>query len=618
MKILRYLMTPIIIFVICQIFFLTNFWEGLQDKASDFFFRLRGAQEISGDIVIVAIDDESFNSLDVRWPFPRDYYAHLIDNLEKAGVEKIVFDVLFTDSSDNSADSILAETAKKYDNIVFAGKIVDVQTASYSKQEMLKPIKQIENANIPWGIVNVPQDKDGFVRSYSLKYNLLNNRFFSIGFWGAKYKGINYDEWGNNFSENNRFFRLSDTFIPRNSYGRVALNFFGPARTFPMYSFANVLDDSTFTLPDFDVDSFDEFLKDGVFKNKIILIGSTVDELRDNFYTPFFEGKEMMPGVEIHANFIEMVKQQHFLTEFPFIYWLIFSLLSMILFYILFNLIKPVYALYLGLALSVASLYTGFFFFTHKALLIPVLQIPLLIAVLYIFSLVSHYVKTAKERKFIKSAFSHYLAPELVNELLKNPDKLEYGGKEQELTVLFSDIRDFTTYTEKHQPKETVAILKEFYTAMVDIVKNNNGIVDKFVGDELMTLFGVPVYYEDHAFHACKTALEMRARLQELCEKWKEENKDPIEIGIGLNSGTAVVGNLGSEQIFDYSAIGDTINLGARLESINKNYNTETKIIISEYTYEQAKERIIVNYIDSVVVKGKTYAVKIYELVGIK
>ncbi|MDD2230286.1 MAG: adenylate/guanylate cyclase domain-containing protein, partial [Candidatus Cloacimonetes bacterium] len=178
-------------------------------------------------------------------------------------------------------------------------------------------------------------------------------------------------------------------------------------------------------------------------------------------------------------------------------------------------------------------------------------------------------------------------------------------------------IRDFTTYSENHSPQETVNILKEYLTAMVNVIVANQGILDKFVGDEIMALFGTPVALPNHALSACTVALQMRAKLSELQQKWEAEGKGSFEIGIGINTGQAVVGNLGSEQIFDYTAIGDTINLGARLEGINKEYETTKHIIISEFTLELVKDQVKVRYLDEVKVKGKNEAVKIYELLDL-
>jgi adenylate cyclase len=255
--------------------------------------------------------------------------------------------------------------------------------------------------------------------------------------------------------------------------------------------------------------------------------------------------------------------------------------------------------------------------FIHLHLVFPILLSIFIVLIIYVASLLANYFKTNKERKFIRTAFSRYMSPELVKELLKNPKNLQYGGVQRELTVLFSDVRSFTPYAESHSPHETVAVLQEYLTAMVDIIFANDGILDKFVGDEIMALYGTPLALQNHALAACKTALAMHDRLKELQAKWISEGKDPFDIGIGINTGTVIVGNLGSEQIFDYTAIGDAINLGARLEGVNKEYHTAKKIIISEFTYEKVKDLVKANYLDAVNVKGKEETVKIYELIDV-
>jgi adenylate cyclase len=264
------------------------------------------------------------------------------------------------------------------------------------------------------------------------------------------------------------------------------------------------------------------------------------------------------------------------------------------------------------------TLVTAFYLFIGLNLLFPMVEYIILILMLYVSAVVVHYIRSQREKKFIKNAFQQYMSSELVDELLKNPKSLKYGGSQQEISVLFSDIRAFTPYTEKHKPEETVLILKEYLTAMVDVIKNNGGIVDKFVGDEIMALFGTPIPRADHALMACRTAVEMRKVFDRLLLKWKEQGRDPFEMGIGVNSGIAVVGNLGSEQIFDYTAIGNTVNLGARLEDLNKQYQTERKIIISEDTYMRVKDSVEACFLADAQIRGFDLPVRIYELSDIK
>ncbi|MDP8204130.1 MAG: adenylate/guanylate cyclase domain-containing protein, partial [Candidatus Tenebribacter mawsonii] len=355
------------------------------------------------------------------------------------------------------------------------------------------------------------------------------------------------------------------------------------------------------------------------FKNKIVLIGLTSVEFHDTHHTPFFsENNQLMPGVEIHANFIETVLRSDYLTRFPIIPYLLFTFLITILLFIFNSIIKPTVSVFINIVFIIGFIWISYFLFSTEQILVPILQIPILIIIIYIVGLVFQYVQTVKERKFIKQAFGQYIAPELVEELIRDPKKLEYGGVQKEVTVLYSDIVSFTPYTESHSPKETVDILREYLTEMVDIITENKGTLDKFVGDEIVAIFGAPVELDDHAFYACNAAMEMRQRMDELQEKWKSENRDPFEIGIGINTGVVTVGNLGSEQIFDYTAIGDNMNAGARIEALTRDYETKNNIIISESTFEQAKDKINAKYIDDATVKGKKIVIKIHELLSIK
>ncbi|MCK4312818.1 MAG: adenylate/guanylate cyclase domain-containing protein, partial [Candidatus Cloacimonetes bacterium] len=554
-------------------------------------------------------------------PFPREYHARLIENLEKAGVKQIIFDIEFTEKTNPTSDELLARTAGKYKNIILAGKLIKTIYNYSIREQFLSPIKLITQKGVQWGTVNISADGDGFVRRYELFQKRGKQIKLSIGVLSLAncYKLLNFEEEVKNYPG---LFKIGGNYIPKVTSKSSLINYCGPSRTFSTYDYADVIDDSTFTT------SFEKELETELnqyydlaenFKDKIVLIGLTSVEFHDTHHTPFFtEDKQLMAGVEIHANFIEMALQKDYLTEFSFVKYLIFFfLVSFILFFIYSN-VKPSLSIFLNVFLIIGYLIFSYYLFTSKSLLISPLEIPTLIIVVYVVGLVFQYIKTVQERKFIKQAFGHYIAPELVNELIKDPKKLEYGGVQKELTVLFSDIVSFTPYTESHSPKETVDILREYLTEMVEIVTRNKGTLDKFVGDEIIAIFGAPVDLEDHAFWACKAALEMRERLNELHEKWKAEKRDPFEMGIGINSGLLTVGNLGSEQIFDYTAIGDNMNAGARVEALTRDYKTKNNIIISESTYQLVKDSIISNFIDETKVKGKSISIKIYELLGIK
>ncbi|MDD3563240.1 MAG: adenylate/guanylate cyclase domain-containing protein [Candidatus Cloacimonetes bacterium] len=607
----------LIIIAFIKILFLFPVFHSLDFKVQDSLFRLRGPRTPSEEVVIIAIDDASFGALNISWPFPREYHAKLIENLSLAGARLIVFDVEFTENSRPEADALLAEMSHEYQNVIFAGKVIRGLDPN-APDQVLTPIPEIMAFETPWGIVNMSSDSDNTIRKYDLFELLDDSPYYSLGVAALANSRVYQTEWHQHIKNKQDRLRVADHSIPLRAQNQALINYYGPANTFPSVSYASVIDDSTVSMPGYQGLEFDEFydiVESGLLKDKIVLVGATVDELHDRFPTPF--GGEWTSGVEIHANFLNMVLTGDYLSEFNFWLFLCLELIVLLALCVVFRRLKPQWSVLVLIFIIGLQYFLAYQLFARYSLLIPILQTAVSLFLIYIASILRHYLDTMKEKRFIRSAFQQYMAPELVNELLKNPENLCYGGSLQEVSVLFSDIRDFTTYSENHSPQETVNILKEYLTAMVNVIVANQGILDKFVGDEIMALFGTPVPLPNHALSACTVALEMRAKLSELQDKWVAEGKGSFEIGIGINSGQAVVGNLGSEQIFDYTAIGDTINLGARLESINKEYETAKHIIISEFTLEHVKDQVKVRYLDEVKVKGKNKAVKIYELLDL-
>lgn len=619
MKLLRLILIALVVTLVMKLIFITDFWQKLEFAMQDLHFQLRGPVQVSDEIVIVEIGDNTFSSLNERWPFPRSYFSQLIENLQAAGARQIIFDVEFTERSTVAEDKKLAETAAQYDNIIFAGKIIRESTSQFAKEQILPPIKELHETGALWGTVNISLESDGFVRRYEMFQPVQKGFVYSIGILSLA--TLHQDSnWQQQINNGRSFFQVRNKFIPKDSRKSTRLNFYGPAGSFQYYDFADVLDDADFELPlGYDINSFEIYKENNNFKDKIVLIGATADEFHDSHNTPFAgQSGKLMPGVEVHANFIEMVLNDAYITVFPGLYFFIILLIVGILLLLLNYYVKPSKTIFLNFLLFLGSLFLAYYLFKNERLIFPSLEIPALILVMFVLGLVFQYIKTFKERKFIKEAFDQYMAPELVNQLIKDPRKLQYGGKQREITVLFADIREFTPYTESHSPRETVTILQEYLTAMVEVLRENKGTIDKFVGDAIIAIFGDPVELDNHAFWACKAALEMRQKFLELKEKWSAEKKDLFEIGIGLNSGSATVGNLGSRQIFDYTAIGDTMNSGARIEDLNKQYDTQNNILISESTFLLAKERLLTNFVDDVVLRGKKESIRLYELLGLR
>jgi len=274
------------------------------------------------------------------------------------------------------------------------------------------------------------------------------------------------------------------------------------------------------------------------------------------------------------------------------------------------------FCLYIGLVLIwIAFVAAAFIFFGIWIELVFPLGLSLS---LYLGITGYKFIIEEKEKRWIRRAFSRYVSEEIMEEILKDPSKLQLGGERRTITVLFSDIKGFTSYSEKRSPEQTLTILNEYLDAMTKVIFKNRGTLDKYVGDEIMALFGAPTHEDPKvcAQRAVRTACEMMECLNGLQEKWVSEGKAPLDIGIGVNTGEVVVGNVGSTIVMDYTVIGDAVNLGARLEALTRQFNNH--IIISGFTYDYVKDIVRTKPLESIKVKGKDIPVMIYDVIGLK
>jgi adenylate cyclase len=321
-------------------------------------------------------------------------------------------------------------------------------------------------------------------------------------------------------------------------------------------------------------------------------------------------------GIEHHANALNTILNQDFIVKFTDTQNILILLLIAILMGFLIPKFSIVVSIVFTAALAVIYIVISYVLFDTMNLLwifaTPVMQIGATFTVITVYRVLTE----QREKRYIRQTFSKFVSKSVVDDLLKNPEKLKLGGEKKILTVLFSDIRGFTTISEKMTPEALVEHLNEYLQAMTEIVLHDDGTLDKYVGDEIMAFWGAPVPQEDHAFLACKAAVKMMEDLHKLNEKWRQMGKPELNIGIGLNTGDMVVGNMGSSSRMDYTLMGDNVNLGARLEGTNKIYGTN--IIISESTYEYVKDRVFARELDLIRVKGKQQPVKIFELIDIK
>ncbi len=407
--------------------------------------------------------------------------------------------------------------------------------------------------------------------------------------------------------------------VPVSYEGAMTINYAGRQHMVPHASIADLLSENkkTVTVTTWNEkarrDDKKEILKGDFFKDKILVLGATAIGVFDLRVTPFDEN---FPGVETHANVIDNLLRRDFFKQnkkedmlMPLVMLAIGFIISIAL-----SRFGALYGLIFAFLIGAAILFIDKHFLFGRGILVssglPMAQVFLTYMTLTTYK----YFTEERSKKELRGTFSKYVSPAIVEEILKDPKNLELGGRKERITVFFSDVRGFTTISEKLDPRALSDLLNSYLTPMTDLVFKNKGTLDKYMGDAVMAFFGAPIHYPDHAKHACRCALQSLEKLKELQADYVRKGLPVIDIGIGLNTGECSVGNMGSQTVRSYTVMGDPVNLASRLEGINKEYGT--RIIISENTYKEIKDDFVCREVDWVRVKGKLQPVKIYELIS--
>lgn len=435
------------------------------------------------------------------------------------------------------------------------------------------------------------------------------------------------------------YFYFNEKKIPQYDRNSILINFYGSNRTFPHIKLIDVLDDKNFKTKDeieleVDINTWDDLqygiLYSGKLKDKVVIIGSTMPEDRDLFPVSFARGKRkgdnLMYGVEFHANIVQNVIWNDFLSIQSKVSEIITIILLTVFAFYSTSLIRRIKIRFgilieiinvLLIAIAVYFYYLiSIYVFINQKIVLAIVSPSLSLIIGYFGSTAYHFIKERMQNVVIKGMFSQYVSRAVVNELISNPDKLRLGGEKKNLSILFSDIAGFTTFAEKKDPEELVSLINEFLSEMSDIIIASEGTLDKYLGDAVMAFWGAPLEVKDHAEKACMTALQMQSALVKLRDRWTQSGEAPIRIRIGINTGDVIVGNIGGEKRFDYTVLGDDVNLASRLEGANKEYGTN--IMISGSTYELVKNKFLARELDVIRVKGKTEPTKVYELISYK
>ena len=568
----------------------------------------------SDKVVVVAIDEKSINELG-RWPWSRKEIAKLIEALSTAKV--VALDVVFSEPEDEESDGVLAKSIEKAGNVVlgFFFRLSSTQKEEPDALSLLQDSeflryklrsKEVGLLDIPYvelplsefmanalalGYLNAEPDVDAIYRKYTLAHMFRGGVYLPLAIQAL------------------RFYEGKDVYMELSRDGIDKFVF--KDREIPVYAgrFHRI---NFYNLKDIEVvpavDVIKGRIKSDEFKGKAVFVGATEIGIYDVRPTPV---DPVTPGVFLHAMTFSNFESSHFIYSNPFIDLGSVMFMAFIPFLVVaFRKFTVRVALYLFPLVAYPILsYTLFSFVSSDLnLFYPVTS-------LFLSFITQEGIKILTAERNIRElrrAFSSYVSPQLLEIITRNPDRLRLGGEKRVVTVLFSDIRGFTSLSEKLKPEELVYLLNEFLTPMTEIILSNGGMLDKYIGDAIMAIFNAPVDVENHADKACLSAIEMVRTLDGINHNFKREFGVTLDIGIGINTGEAVVGNMGSRQRFDYTAIGDTVNLASRLEGLNKLYGT--RIILSENTKNALAGDFLLRTLDVVVVKGKREPVKIYEL----
>lgn len=705
-----------------------HIFDYLEFKTIDLAFRIRGPisgwmarNEIPKDslsVVLVDVDDESYRLAPWTWPYPRDVWGRVVRNLSRAGAKVIVFDIQF-DAPDRQSeylkgirdelyqkglselvpshgDSVFAEAIREVrargTSVIIASKIVDEST-SVPPQNLNLPNDIILSGSPETGLINEYQDIDGYTRQYYVFYWMDHEPdrvYMSIGMKAIQ-KFLDFpDDIVPEVDSEAGYITWGDIAIPL--YGRsptFLVNYYGPPsglrfageepwKTFNRYPLSNVIDDMEIDLKEIDEDSdwmefFMEdspmygFLGESPFKDKIVLLGVSVEVFHDTKRTPYFSYKgqqQLTPGVEFHANAIQTALDRNFISVFgreigmSHKSWKSHMTLITGLSFLAFLFLAFMNPLFAGISIAVEvlvfiSIALGTFTMDSWWLLKAMLQnifptswlekmgewviiespgmgesmiVPIVAPLFSVFltygsNVLYRFIIEQKDKRFLKSTFGTYVSPELIDQMYDSKQEPKLGGDTGYHTAFFSDIQSFSSFSEVLKPQKMVALMNEYLTEMTEVLLGHRGTLDKYIGDAIVAFYGAPVPVEDHEYQACLTALEMEERLSSLREKWSNDSEWPelvhkMRHRVGLCSGDMVTGNMGSNMRMNYTMMGDTVNIASRLEASAKQYGIY--IQVAENTYQSVVDKFEWRFLDNVRVKGKKRPVKVYELLAEK
>ena len=558
-------------------------WEVVELKVFD-LFTLASPPRQSLPITIIGIDEASFVQMDKRWPWSRDVHAQLVERLTKAGAAVIAFDLLFPEKATPEEDAAFARAIQSAGNVVLAADNAYHETATSRQWMRVDPIPDFTSAGATTGLATVELDDDSVLRQVPLAQD---------AFWRQTIMTM---------------LRARPGMVPEPYVAPGALmRHIGPAHTFPYISYYQVLNGDPHIPPDY-------------FANQIVLVGKdarstsdvgTAGAQGDLFATPFFpKTHTLTPGVELHATLIEnaLMGQTIQPASMRFNTLVISAMVLLALPWLAYWHPLRSALLLVASAAAVAGL-AAWQFHNANFWFWSATPIAAMLVAFMSMATASYWIEKRRASE-IRGAFTKYVSSEVVDRLVAHPEELRLGGQRRELTLVFTDLAGFTSLSEKLEPEAVADVINLYLNEVTKVVMARGGTVDKFIGDAVMAFWGAPLDDAEHALHAVQAAIDMQRAMARLQPQFHAMGAGGVSMRVGLHSGPAIVGNMGSDLRFDYTALGDTVNLAARLEGANKAYGTG--ILLSGSTAKLVGERIALRRVDRIRVKGKNVPVDVY------
>jgi adenylate cyclase len=612
----------------------TNIFQSMEQRSLDMLMRFRGERANAGNVVMIKIDE--YTQKERGWPIPLDQYGDVMMLLSNFGAKAVALDVFLTDKQvvDSTENALLIQYLSLSKNTYqIIGPFIpsktereqvsrkDVDSTAYfaigkfgipaPRQHHFPrapiidayPFFKLADVSTGVGHVLLIPESDGVIRSMPLYIEYAGRLFPSLGF-ALALKALNIDPKKVQFKDTDEgtIVYAGSLVIHTGLWGEVLINYIGKSELFPSVSFDDVLSAAK--------ERNEKFFEQ--FNGKVCIIGTTLRSVGDYYATPV---DEAAAGFFTHANVYDMVITNSFITPAPaWIQFLVLLVITLIVGFVTqtrhmkIGILVLIVVTFLFLTCAIVAFNSAYLWLNIAA--------PLSALLICFVATVAYKAATeGRQRKMITSMFGTYVDSNVVRILINNPSLAKLGGEKHEITILFTDIKGFSSISEKVSEDVLVKLLNIYFTDMTNVVLANGGAVDKFIGDSIMAFWGAPLPDSDSAYHACVTAVHMQSQLDKLQTQLFKIGGVGIKQRIGVNTGLCIVGNMGSEQKKNYTVTGDPVNLASRLEGVNKQYGTG--ILISEFTHKKTGKRLVTRLVDRVQVVGKSEPVQIYELIDI-